>query len=186
MQIRSTHVPRRSSTLLVCVIAALVGAAARGDTLGREAPTQPAAAPAASTAADAWGALRFRHVGPQGNRTVAVAGVPGDSNVAYAGAASGGIFKTSDGGVHWKAIFDHQPVASIGALAVAESDPNVVWAGTGEAFIRGNISIGNGVYRSTDAGQTWKHLGLDATGRIARLVIHPTDPDVAFVAAMGH
>jgi photosystem II stability/assembly factor-like uncharacterized protein len=117
---------------------------------------------------------------------VAVAGVPGDSNIVYAGAASGGIFKTLDGGVHWKAIFDDQPVASIGALAVAPSDSNVVWAGTGEAFIRGNISIGNGVYRSTDAGQTWKHLGLDATGRIARIVIHPTDPDIAYVAAMGH
>jgi hypothetical protein len=135
---------------------------------------------------DVWGALTFRHVGPQGNRVVAVAGIPGDANVLYAGAASGGIFKSMDAGVHWMPIFDGQIVASIGALAVAPSDPNVVWAGTGEAFIRGNISIGNGAYKSTDAGRTWTHSGLDATGRIGRVVIHPTDPDIVFVAAMGH
>jgi hypothetical protein len=125
---------------------------------------------------DVWGALTFRHVGPQGNRVVAVAGIPGDANVLYAGAASGGIFKSMDAGVHWMPIFDGQIVASIGALAVAPSDPNVVWAGTGEAFIRGNISIGNGAYKSTDAGRTWTHSGLDATGRIGRVVIHPNGP----------
>ena len=169
----------RGAAVLVSLVAALAVTAA-------QAPAPAAPARAASAAAEPWGALRFRHVGPQGNRSVAVAGVPGDANVVYAGAASGGIFKTTDGGVHWTAIFDGQPVASIGALAVATSDPNVVWAGTGEAFIRGNISIGNGVYRSTDAGRTWTHLGLDATGRIARIVVHPTNPDIAYVAAMGH
>ena len=130
--------------------------------------------------------LKYRYIGPVGNRVAAVAGVAGDPSVYYAGAASGGIWKTTDGGVHWQPIFDDQPVQSIGALAVAPSDPNVVWAGTGEAWIRSHISIGNGIYKSTDAGKTWQHLGLENTGRIARVVVHPTNPDVVYVAAMGH
>ncbi len=130
--------------------------------------------------------LKFRYIGPAGNRTSAVAGVVGNPLVYYAGAASGGVFKTTDGGVHWSPVFDDQPVASIGALAVAASDPNVVWAGTGEAFIRSNVSIGNGIYRSTDAGKTWTHMGLDRVGRIARIAIDPRNPDVVFAAAMGH
>jgi photosystem II stability/assembly factor-like uncharacterized protein len=116
----------------------------------------------------------------------AVAGVVSDPSVYYAGAASGGIWKTTDGGVHWQPIFDDQPVQSIGALAVAPSDPNVVWAGTGEAWIRSHISIGNGIYKSTDAGKTWQHQGLNSTGRIARVVVHPANPDVVYVAALGH
>src|SRR5438128_9204613 len=96
-------------------------------------------------------ALRFRYIGPVGNRVSAVAGVPGQPNVYYAGAASGGIFKSTDGGTHWQPIFDDQPVSSIGALAVAPSDPNVIWAGTGETFIRSHISIGAGIYKSLDA-----------------------------------
>ncbi|HYX82816.1 MAG TPA: glycosyl hydrolase, partial [Gemmatimonadales bacterium] len=130
--------------------------------------------------------LKYRYIGPVGNRVAAVAGVPGDPSVYYAGAASGGIWKTTDGGIHWQPIFDDQPVQSIGALAVAPSDPNVVWAGTGEAWIRSHISIGNGIYKSTDAGKTWQHMGLNATGRIGRVVVHPTNPDVVYVAALGH
>ncbi len=130
--------------------------------------------------------LEFRHIGPMGNRVSAVVGVAGDANVYYVGAASGGIFKTSDGGVHWQPIFDHQPVSSIGALAVAPSDPNVVWAGTGETFLRANVSIGNGVYKSTDAGKSWRHMGLEASGRIGRLIVHPSNADVVFAAALGH
>src|SRR5262245_65964567 len=106
---------------------------------------------APGVAPDAYKPLKFRYIGPVGNRTIAVAGIPGDPNVYYVGAASGGIFKTTDNGAHWDAIFDDKPVSSIGALAVATSDPNVVWAGTGESFIRSNISIGNGIYKSTDA-----------------------------------
>ncbi|HVE78580.1 MAG TPA: hypothetical protein VNA89_06955 [Gemmatimonadaceae bacterium] len=130
--------------------------------------------------------LRWRHIGPEGNRVSSVAGVPGDPEVYYAGAASGGIFKTTDGGVHWHPIFDGQPVSSVGALAVAPSDPNVVWAGTGEPFIRSNISVGWGMFKSTDAGKTWTRAGLENTGRIARVVVHPTNPDVVWVAAQGH
>ena len=128
----------------------------------------------------------FRHVGPVGNRVSAVVGEPGNPGVYYLGAASGGVFKSEDGGHSWQPIFDDQPAQSIGALAVAPSDPNVVWAGTGEAFIRSNVSIGNGVYRSTDAGRTWRHMGLEETGRVGRVVIHPADPDIVFVAAAGH
>ena len=135
---------------------------------------------------DLFSGLEFRHVGPVGNRISVVTGVPGDANVYYAGAASGGVFKTEDGGASWQAIFDEQPAQSIGAIAIAPSDSNVVWVGTGEAHIRSNVSIGNGVYRSTDGGRTWEHLGLEKTGRIARLVVHPKDPDVAWVAALGH
>jgi photosystem II stability/assembly factor-like uncharacterized protein len=143
--------------------------------------------PQASAAqADRFEALSFRHVGPVGNRVSAVVGVPGDPDTVFLGAASGGVFRSRDGGVHWEPVFDDQPVASIGALAIAPSDPNVIWAGTGEAKIRSNISVGNGVYRSTDGGDSWTHLGLEATGRVSRIVVHPDDPDVALVAALGH
>jgi photosystem II stability/assembly factor-like uncharacterized protein len=133
-----------------------------------------------------YGQLRYRHIGPPGNRTAAVVGVPGDPLVYYIGASSGGIWKSIDGGTNWFPVFDDQPAQSIGALAIAPSDPNVVWAGTGEAFVRSNISIGNGVYKSTDAGKTWKHMGLEKSGRIGRVAIDSHDPDIVFVAAMGH
>ncbi|HET7451945.1 MAG TPA: sialidase, partial [Thermoanaerobaculia bacterium] len=129
--------------------------------------------------------LKFRFIGPPGNRVSSVVGVPGDPNVYYAGAASGGVWKSIDGGNSWKAVFDKQDAQSIGAIAIAPSDPNVVWVGTGETFIRSNVSIGDGVYRSTDAGRTWKHMGLEKTGRIGRVIIDPRDPDVVFVAALG-
>lgn len=135
---------------------------------------------------DTFQALKYRYIGPIGNRTVAVAGIPGNPNVIYVGAASGGIWKTVDDGVHWKPIFDKQDVQSIGALAVAPSDSNVIWAGTGEAFIRGNVSIGNGIYKSTDGGATWAHVGLDDSGRIARIVVNPKNPDIVYVAALGN
>src|SRR5436305_75309 len=121
-------------------------------------------------------AFRFRFVGPiAGNRIASVAGVPGDVNTYYAGAASGGIFKSIDGGFGWNPIFDDQPVAAIGSLAVAPSNHSIVWAGTGEAWaIRDSDVQGNGIYKSIDAGRTWQHVGLDETGRIGRIVVHPT------------
>jgi len=135
---------------------------------------------------DFFSGADFRHVGPVGNRVSAVIGEPGDANVYYIGGASGGVFKSEDGGVSWRPIFDGQASMSIGALALAPSDPNVLWVGTGEAFIRSNVSIGDGVYRSTDAGGTWRHMGLEKTGRVGRIVIDPRNPDVVFVAALGH
>ena len=130
--------------------------------------------------------LRYRHIGPVGNRVISVVGVPADPMTYYAGAASGGIWKTSDGGLGWEPVFDNQSVHSIGSLAVAASDPQIVWAGTGETFIRSNVSIGDGIYKSTDGGQTWEHRGLDRTGRIGRVIVHPANPDIVYAAALGH
>jgi len=135
---------------------------------------------------DAYRQLQFRYIGPVGNRVSAAAGVAGNMLVYYAGSASGGIFKTSDAGTTWQPIFDGQAVSSIGSLAVAPSDANIVWAGTGEPWIRSNISSGMGIYKSTDAGKTWAQMGLEKTGRIARVVIHPSNPNIVFAAAMGH
>ncbi len=149
-------------------------------------PTRPATPAPNPIDPASYAALQYRHLGPEGNRLPAVAGVPGDPLTYYAGAASGGIWKSTDGGVHWQPIFDGEPVSSIGALAVAPSDPNVVWAGTGEPFIRSHISIGWGVYKSTDAGKTWNRMGLERTGRIARIVIDPRNPEVVLLAALGH
>src|SRR5712692_8207786 len=130
--------------------------------------------------------LQFRYIGPVGNRATAVAGVPGSPYLYYVGAASGGIFKTTDGGIHWDPIFDSQAVSSIGSLAVAASDPNIVWAGTGESFIRSHISVGSGIYKSMDAGKTWTLMGLEKTGRIGNVVIDPRNPDIVLACALGH
>ncbi len=130
--------------------------------------------------------LHYRFVGPGGNRVTAVVGVPGDLNIYYAGAASGGVWKSTDAGIHWRPIFDKEPAQSIGDIAIAASDHNIVWVGTGEPFIRSNVSIGDGVYKSTDAGETWTHMGLTRTGRISRVVIDPKNPDIVLVAAEGN
>lgn len=130
--------------------------------------------------------LRYRYIGPVGNRAIAAASVPGDPLTYYAGTASGGIFKSTDGGLHWDPIFDGQPVSSIGSLAVAAGDPNLIWAGTGETFIRSHISVGMGIYKSGDAGKTWQLMGLEKTGRIGRVIVHPTNHDVVFACALGH
>jgi len=131
--------------------------------------------------------LAFRFLGPTvGNRVASIAGVPGDPSIYYAGAASGGVWKTTDGGIRWVPLSDSMPVAAIGALAVAPSDPNVVWAGTGEAWaIRDSDVIGDGIYKSMDAGRTWTHMGLDETGRIGRIVVNPSNPDVVLACAIG-
>ncbi|GAC1669556.1 MAG: hypothetical protein NVS9B2_14350 [Steroidobacteraceae bacterium] len=131
--------------------------------------------------------FRFRFVGPKvGNRIAAVAGISGDPSVYYAGAASGGIWKSVDGGNRWAPIFDKQPAAAIGALAVAPSEPNIVWAGTGEAWvIRDNDVMGNGIYKSSDAGKTWGNMGLPESGRIGRIVVHPSNPDIVFACVLG-
>ena len=133
------------------------------------------------------GALKWRLLGPfRGGRAVAVAGVPGDSSTFYFGAVNGGIWKTTDAGVVWTPIFDGQPAASIGALAVAPSNPKIIYAGTGESDIREDLSSGNGVYKSSDAGATWQHIGLDDTRQISRILIDPQNPDVVYVGALGH
>jgi photosystem II stability/assembly factor-like uncharacterized protein len=130
--------------------------------------------------------LSYRFIGPDGNRFDSVVGEPGNHNVYYAGAASGGIFTSTDAGITWEPIFDDMEVSSVSALAIAPSATNIIWAGTGETFIRNDISVGDGVYKSIDGGKTWKHMGLPHSGRVPRIVIHPRNPDIVFVAAMGH
>jgi photosystem II stability/assembly factor-like uncharacterized protein len=133
-------------------------------------------------------ALQWRCIGPpRGGRVVAVAGDPVNPAVFYFGACAGGVWKTDDGGTYWYNISDgFFKTASVGALAVAASDPNVLYAGMGEACIRLDVSYGDGVYKSTDAGKTWTHLGLEDTRHISRIRIHPHNPDIVYVAALGH
>ena len=131
--------------------------------------------------------LKFRFIGPEGNRAIAIAGVPGDNMINYIGAASGGLWKTTDGGINWTPIFDDQEVSSVGSVALAPSNPDIVWLGTGETFvIRPALAMGDGIYKSEDAGKTWKNMGLEKTGRIGRIIIHPTNPDIVYAAALGH
>src|SRR5450631_1181915 len=131
--------------------------------------------------------MKWRQIGPfRGGRVVAVSGVPGDSATWYFGGVGGGVWKSSDVGASWKPVFDDQRISSIGAIAVADSDHNVVYVGTGEACPRGNISYGDGVYKSVDAGRTWKNLGLRDTRHIGAVIVHPKNPDIVLVAALGH
>jgi photosystem II stability/assembly factor-like uncharacterized protein len=131
--------------------------------------------------------MQWRCIGPhRGGRVLAVSGVRGEPYTFYFGAVAGGIWKTIDAGRTWIPIFDSQPIASIGALAVSTSDPNIIYVGTGEADMRSDISFGAGVYKSTDAGQTWSYLGLGDTRQIGRVLVDPRDPDVVLVAALGH
>ncbi|HTQ80163.1 MAG TPA: glycosyl hydrolase, partial [Thermoanaerobaculia bacterium] len=130
--------------------------------------------------------LKFRLLGPAwGGRVSRVAGVPGDPSLYYAATASGGVWKSTDGGERWSPIFDDQPVSSIGAIAVAASDPNVVYVGAGEANIRGNVGAGNGIYKSVDGGKSWTHVWTQE-GQIGTLVVDPRNADVAFAAVLGH
>ncbi len=129
--------------------------------------------------------LKFRSVGPSlGGRVCRACGVPGDPLVYYAATAAGGLWKSSDGGFRWQPILDEMEVSSIGSLAVAPSDPNIIYVGTGEANIRGNVEVGNGIYRSTDAGKTWKHVWKQE-GQIGTMIVHPTNPDIAYAAVLG-
>jgi photosystem II stability/assembly factor-like uncharacterized protein len=131
--------------------------------------------------------MKYRLIGPfRGGRVLAVTGVAQEPNTYYFGAVAGGVWKTTNGGVSWVPLFDKEPISSIGSIAVAPSDPNVIYVGTGEACIRGNISFGNGVHKSVDAGKTWTHIGLDDTRHIGRVIVDPQNSDIVFVAALGH
>src|SRR5436309_11482275 len=132
--------------------------------------------------------LEWRLIGPfRGGRVVAVAGDPVNSHVFYFGSTGGGVWKTTNAGILWENVSDgFFKRASVGAIAVSDSDPNVVYVGMGETTIRGNVSHGDGVYKSTDGGRTWTHLGLENTRNIAKVRIHPLNPDLVYVAALGH
>jgi photosystem II stability/assembly factor-like uncharacterized protein len=140
------------------------------------------------TSAGPFGALRWRSLGPlRGGRSIAVAGSPSRPYEYYMGATGGGLWKTTDGGTTWKPVTDGQiNYSSVGAVAVSESNPDVVYIGTGESQLRGNIIQGNGAYKSTDAGKTWTHVGLTDTQVISKIRVHPTNPDLVYVAAFGH
>jgi photosystem II stability/assembly factor-like uncharacterized protein len=130
--------------------------------------------------------LKLRMIGPAvGGRISRCCGVPGDPLMYYAATASGGVWKSVDGGLVWKSVFDEQPISSTGSIAVAPSDPNVVYVGSGEANIRGNVAAGNGIYKSTDAGKTWQHVWKQE-GQIGTMAVHPTNPDIAYAAVLGH
>ena len=131
--------------------------------------------------------MQWRQVGPfRGGRALAIEGVPGEPNTWYFGAVAGGVWKTTDGGQNWTPIFDKEDISSIGAIAVAPSDHNVIYAGTGEAAIRGNATYGTGVYKSIDAGKTWKNIGLKDTHNIGAVIVDPRNENIALVAALGH
>ena len=158
------------SALLVCAVGAAVAVAQEGE------PTGP------------FANLEWRSIGPinMSGRVADVEGIPGNPNVVYVGSASGGVWKTENGGLTFEPIFDDQPIASIGDLALAPSNPEVIYVGSGEANTRNSVSFGNGVYKSTDGGASWKHVGLTESRHISRVLVHPTDPDTVFVGALGH
>src|SRR2546427_2322842 len=164
------HLPFPALALAVCRIVAPSGAA-----LAQSIPES------------AYGALHWRLIGPhRGGRVLAVAGIAGDPATFYFGAVDGGVWRTANAGVTWDPLFDGQPIASIGAMAVAPSDPRIIYVGTGEASIRSDITYGAGVYKSSDGGATWHALGPEETRHIGKVLVDPANPDVVLVAALGH
>src|SRR5438477_7870557 len=151
--------------------------------------TRPAQAPPTLSSVDAslLKAMQWRSIGPyRGGRALAVTGVPGDPYLFYVGFVAGGVWKTTDGGATWAVLTDKTPISSIGAIAVAPSNHNVIYVGTGEAAPRGDITYGDGVYKSVDGGRTWSFVGLKDTRQIGALIIDPKNPDIVLVAALGH
>jgi photosystem II stability/assembly factor-like uncharacterized protein len=173
------HPMRR--TPLAGAVAVVIAICSQFGSLG--AQTAPA-----SPEMNALSRMRWREIGPtnQAGRVSVFVGVPGDPNILYVAGANGGIFKSTNGGTTWKPIFDHQAVLSIGDIAIAPSNANVLYVGTGEGNPRNNASFGNGIYRSNDGGETWSHLGLDDTDRIARIRIDNRNPDIVYACALGH
>ena len=155
------------------------------------APAIAARSPQAPTAASVdeslFNAMRWRGIGPyRGGRALAVTGVAGDPGMYYFGAVAGGVWKTANSGASWTPIFDSQPMSSIGAIAVAASNHDILYVGTGEGALRGNITYGDGVYKTSDGGKTWAHVGLRDSRQIGALIVDPANPDIVLVAAIGH
>src|SRR2546426_4921398 len=174
---------RGSCSFFVFLFAGLIGAVSA-------APSpSPSASPTPTPQIDPklFSGMQWRQVGPfRGGRALAIEGVPGEPNTWYFGAVAGGAWKTVDGGAKWTPLFDKQDISSIGAIAVAPSDHNTIYVGTGEAAISGNTTYGTGVYKSVDAGKNWKNIGLRDTRQIGAVIVHPNNPDIVLVAALGH
>src|SRR3989440_5566024 len=153
----------------------------------RSATATPTATPAGAIDEKLFSGMQWRQIGPfRGGRALAIEGVPGEPDTWYFGGVAGGVWKTIDGGQNWTPLFDKEDISSIGAIAVAASDHNVVYVGTGEAAIRGNTTYGIGVYKSIDAGKSWKNVGLKDTHNIGAVIVDPRNENVALVAALGH
>ena len=188
MHTRRAPAPR--FTLIRCCIAWGALATATVPALGATAAPAPVvtvseAAPAIDPSL--FAALQWRGIGPyRGGRALTVSGIPGDPNTFYFGAVAGGVWKSSDGGATWLPLTDHTSISSVGAIAVAPSDHNVIYVGTGEAAPRGDMTHGDGVYKSIDAGKTWSHIGLADTRQIGALIVDPDNADIVLVAAFGH
>lgn len=184
----STHT-RRGVALAAALAAALSAAApATAQPPRGSAPAPASGADAPERAGDPLGQLEWRSIGPvnMSGRVADVEGIPGNPRVVYVGSASGGVWKTEDAGLTFKPIFDEQPIASIGDIGIAPSNPEVVYVGSGEANVRNSVSSGNGVYKSTDGGRSWSHVGLADTRHVSRVLVHPSDPDLVYVGALGH
>jgi len=176
---------------VVLVMASVLLAQARSErerkTSEQPAPAQNAATASPSNEDPLFKGMKYRAIGPfRGGRSLTASGIAGDPTTYYFGATGGGVWKTTDGAVTWKSVFDKQGTSSIGSLSIAPSNPNIVYVGTGEACIRGNISHGDGIYKTLDGGKTWKNIGLRDSRAIGRVIVDPKNADIVFVAALGH
>src|SRR5918997_408641 len=154
----------------------------------QQTPPTPASVEDAALEMKSFERLEWRQIGPanMGGRTADVEGVPGNPNLVYVATASGGLFKTTNGGVRWTPVFERQGTISIGDIALEPGNPDVIWLGTGEANPRNSVSFGDGVYKSTDGARTWQHVGLRDSRHVSRILINPRNPDVVYVGALGH
>jgi photosystem II stability/assembly factor-like uncharacterized protein len=192
--ILGTRTADKMVRLLLTLLVSIIGVAhaqARSER-ERKAPDQPApaqSAPPDSTPAQdpLFKGMKYRVIGPfRGGRSLTASGIAGDPTTYYFGATGGGVWKSTDGAITWTSVFDKQGTSAIGSLAIAPSNPNIVYVGTGEACIRGNISHGDGVYKTLDGGKTWKNVGLSDSRAIGKLIVDPQNADIVFVAALGH
>jgi len=171
----------KSFNLFLCACLLLVGFTASSQRKSKSS------APAPQFQEELYSSLKWRSIGPyRGDRAGTVTGVVGNRSLYYMGTAGGGVWKTEDAGNTWECISDGYFGGSIGAVAVSELDPNVIYVGEGEQTLRGNVSSGRGLWKSTDAGESWTFIGLDQSEHIARIRIHPTNPDIVYVAAIGN
>src|SRR5229473_3773623 len=181
---------RRTVTVVFSICALALGLVDAQTVRSRVPPTRPAPSAPMMAGVDAalFNGLKYRLIGPsRGGRVTTVTGVPSQPRTFYMGAASGGMFRTTDGGATWVPITDGKvPLGSTGSIAVADSDPKIIYLGTGSDGVRSNVSTGRGVYKTADAGETWQFMGLSNAGQIGAVRIHPTNPDIAWVAAVGN